>query len=131
MLRGRVLRGLGVGRTFVSKHVYYVILTEILGEEPYPGTLNVEVELPVDEIERRCAPQFMKSVIFDGSVFGGFRYWLGRISGGAGCAASALILRPDLSRHPRKVLEVVSSKYLRGHLGLSDGDYVSLELRCS
>lgn len=131
LLRGKVIKGLGVGRLFVAKHIYYIVLTEILGEEPYPGTLDIEAELSVDEIESHCISQHIKSVIFNGNIFGGFRYWLGRISKEFDQAVDVLVLRPDLSKHGQNVLEVVSSKYLRGCLGLSDGDHINLELRCS
>ncbi|MEM4775486.1 MAG: DUF120 domain-containing protein [Sulfolobales archaeon] len=124
------MSGLGLGRTFVNKHVYYIILTEILGEEPYPGTLNIGTSFSVEEIETRCSPQYIKSVISGSNVFGGFRYWLGKISTDAANPIDVLVLRPNLSRHSSNVLEVVSSKYLRGVLSLEDGDYVYVDLRC-
>ncbi|MEM0065684.1 MAG: DUF120 domain-containing protein [Sulfolobales archaeon] len=124
------MSGLGLGRIFVNKHVYYIVLTEILGEEPYPGTLNVETGFSVEEIEARCSPQYIKSVISGSDIFGGFKYWLGRISTDAADSIDVLVLRPNLSRHSSNVLEVVSSKYLRGALGLEDGDYVYVDLRC-
>ncbi|MEM1623450.1 MAG: DUF120 domain-containing protein [Sulfolobales archaeon] len=124
------MSGLGLGRTFVNKHVYYIILTEILGEEPYPGTLNIGTSFSVEEIEARCSPQYIKSVISGSNVFGGFRYWLGKISTDAANPIDVLVLRPNLSRHSSNVLEVVSSKYLRGVLSLEDGDYVYVDLRC-
>ncbi|MEM4936248.1 MAG: DUF120 domain-containing protein, partial [Sulfolobales archaeon] len=88
------MSGLGLGRTFVNKHVYYIILTEILGEEPYPGTLNIGTSFSVEEIEARCSPQYIKSVISGSNVFGGFRYWLGKISTDAANPIDVLVLRP-------------------------------------
>jgi len=129
-LRGEVTRGIGVGRQFVGRHIYYVILTEILGEEPYLGTLNVRVEVPVEEIERRCAPQHVKTVISNGSIFGGFRYWLGKVAKNPDRVVDALIVKPDLSKHGSNIIEVISSKYLREYLGVGDGDYVEVELKC-
>ncbi|MEM2006434.1 MAG: DUF120 domain-containing protein [Sulfolobales archaeon] len=124
------MSGLGLGRIFVNKHVYYIVLTEILGEEPYPGTLNIETSLSVAEIETYCLPQYIKSVISGSNIFGGFKYWLGKISTDTTGSIDVLVLRPNLSRHGSNVLEVVSSKYLRGLLGLEDGDYVYVDLRC-
>lgn len=105
-------------------------MTEILGEEPYPGTLNIETNLPTEVIESRCTPQYIKSVISGSDVLGGFKYWLGRIGADSTQFIDVLILRPNLSRHGPNVLEVVSSKYLRGVLGLKDGDHLYVELRC-
>lgn len=124
------MSGLGVGRMFVNKHVYYIVLTEILGEEPYPGTLNIETDLSVGDVESLCMPQYVKSVIFGGDVLGGFRYWLGGINTSTAHTINVLVLRPNLSRHGSNVLEVVSSKYLRGLLGLRDGDHIYVDLRC-
>ncbi|MCX8184629.1 MAG: DUF120 domain-containing protein [Sulfolobales archaeon] len=124
------MSGLGVGRVFVGKHVYYVILTEILGVEPYLGTLDIEIDLAVDEVESLCRPQYIKSVVFSGSILGGFRYWFGKIGSSLQNSIDALILRPDLSKHGPRVLEIVSSVYLREALGLKDGDRVYIELMC-
>ncbi|MCX8209279.1 MAG: DUF120 domain-containing protein [Sulfolobales archaeon] len=130
LLEGRVTSGLGVGRVFVGKHVYYVVLTEILGEEPYLGTLNIEVNLPVDEVESCCRPHYVKSVVSSGSVLGGFKYWFGRVGSDPHNSIRVLVLRPSLSKHDSRVLEIVSSKYLREVLGLKDGDRVYVELMC-
>lgn len=121
---------MGLGRKFVSRHIFLVILTEILGEEPYPGTLNVDVGVPVRDVELLCEPQRVKSVIHDGSVLGGFRYWLGAAWTDSSSPVDVLVLRPDLSRHSPSVLELVSSKYLREALGLKDGDYLYVDVRC-
>lgn len=129
-LRGEVTGGLGVGRQFVGKHIYYVTLTEILGEEPYLGTLNVRIDVPVEEIEKQCAPQHIKTVISNGDILGGFRYWLGRVIKNSDHAVNVLVVKPDLSKHGSNVIEVISSKYLREYLGVKDGDYIDVELRC-
>ncbi len=124
------MSGVGLGRVFVSRHVYFVILTEILGEEPYPGTLNIDVGMSTRDVELLCEPHHVKSIIHSGSVLGGFKYWLGTVGADSGSPVDVLVLRPDLSRHGPRVLELVSSKYLRGALGLKDGDYVCVDLRC-
>lgn len=131
LLRGKVVAGLGVGRLFVTKHVYYLVLTEILGEEPCPGTLNLETDLTIEEIERSCPARRVKTATLDGVTLGGFRYWLGSLIESSGKKINVVVLRPDLSRHKSNVVEVVSSRCLRECLGIDSGDYVDLELRCS
>ena len=124
------MSGSGHGRYFVSLPIYYLLFTEILNEEPYPGTLNVEVNTPVSDIERLCRPQSVRNVLFEGRLYGGFRYWLGSVGRDGAPAVDAVVVRPNLSKHHEGVLEVVSSKYLRELLNVRDGDYVQLELRC-
>jgi len=122
--------GPGRGRYFISLPIYYLLFTEILNEEPYPGTLNIEVSTPVSYIERYCRPQFIRNVLFEGRLYGGFRYWLGSIGRDGAVTVDVAIIRPNLSKHHEGVLEVVSSKYLRDLLRVRDGDYVQLELKC-
>ena len=129
-LEGRVVSGPGRGRYFISLPIYYLLFTEILNEEPYLGTLNVDVGAPVSNIERLCKPQFVRNVFFEGKLYGGFRYWLGSIGRDNTATADVVVVRPNLSKHHEGILEVVSSKYLRELLRLRDGDYVWLELRC-
>ncbi len=124
------MSGPGRGRYFVSLPIYYLLFTEILNEEPYPGTLNVEVNTPVSDIERLCRPQLVRNVLFEGRLYGGFRYWIGSIGRDGATAADVVVVRPNLSKHHEGVLEVVSSKYLRELLNVRDGDYVQLALRC-
>jgi len=122
--------GPGRGRYFISLPIYYLLFTEILNEEPYPGTLDIEVGTPVSDIERRCRPQFVRNVLFERRLYGGFRYWLGSISKDGATVVDVVVVRPNLSKHHEGVLEVVSSKYLRDLLKVRDGDRVQLELRC-
>jgi len=122
--------GPGRGRYFISLPIYYLLFTEILNEEPYPGTLDIEVGTPVSDIERRCRPQFVRNVLFERRLYGGFRYWLGSISKDGATDVDVVVVRPNLSKHHEGVLEVVSSKYLRDLLKVLDGDRVQLELRC-
>ena len=124
------MSGPGRGRYFVSLPIYYLLFTEILNEEPYPGTLDIEVGTPVSDIERRCRPQFVRNVLFERRLYGGFRYWLGSISKDGATVVDVVVVRPNLSKHHEGVLEVVSSKYLRDLLKVRDGDRVQLELRC-
>lgn len=124
------MSGPGRGRYFISLPIYYLLFTEILNEEPYPGTLDIEVGTPVSDIERRCRPQFVRNVLFERRLYGGFRYWLGSISKDGATVVDVVVVRPNLSKHHEGVLEVVSSKYLRELLDVRDGDYVQLELRC-
>jgi len=130
VLEGKVVRGLGEGAKYVLKPVYNILLTEILDEEPYPGTLNINVGTSYKNLIQDCTPSHIKSILIDGVERGGFYYWFGNISQKEGKEVMVLILRPFLSKHKDTVLEVVSGLYLRRELNLRDGTSVRLKLIC-
>ena len=129
VLEGKVVKGFGEGAKYVLKPVYNLLLTELLDEKPYPGTLNVEVGVSYKELVKECSPSHIKSVLIDGSERGGFYYWFGEVLE-EGKSMNALILRPFLSRHADTVLEAVSGLNLRSELGLRDGESVRIKLIC-
>lgn len=129
VLEGKVIRGFGEGAKYVSKPVYNLLLTELLDEQPYPGTLNVETGVSYKKIVKECPPSHVKSVLIDGVERGGFFYWFGDVLQ-KDKRVMALILRPFLSRHMETVLEIVSGMNLRKELGLDDGASVMIKLIC-
>ncbi len=129
VLEGKVIRGFGEGAKYVSKPVYNLLLTELLDEQPYPGTLNVEVGISYKEIVKECPPSHVKSVLMDGVERGGFFYWFGDVLQ-ENKKVMSLILRPFLSRHAETVLEVVSGMNLRKELALGDGAPLRIKLIC-
>ena len=115
-MRAVVRSGLGKGKYFLSLEVYRGIFKGVLGEEPYPGTLNLEFE---QKLELRNS--------FYPAGHGGFDFEYCKLRKD-GKEVRAVIIRPHMSSHSRNVLEVVSEKYLRDYLGLKDGDYVKVEV---
>ena len=129
VLEGKVIKGFGEGVKYVSKPVYNLLLTELLDEKPYPGTLNVDVGTSYERIVEECPPSHVKSVLINGAERGGFYYWFGDVLQG-GMKVTALILRPFLSKHKNTVLEVVSGLNLRHELSLEDGTHIVIKLIC-
>ncbi len=132
-LKGRVTSGVGEGARYVSMPVYNLLLTELIDEVPYPGTLNIIVESSYKDIILECKPLQIKSVVMNGNEYGGFYYWFGKIVNPREGLEddSALIVRPFLTTHPENVIEVIASSNLRRKLRLRDGDAVIVKLICA
>ncbi len=109
---GRVLKGLGKGRRFLGLSVYRDFFADLLGEQPYPGTLNLHLNKP-PMLKKRFAPQGLGAV----------RYSLGILRG-----IRVLVIKPERSVHPSEVVELVSPWHLRTLFNLNDYSKVTLFL---
>lgn len=123
--RGKVFTGMGEGEYYVSIPGYQKQFLEVLGFEPYPGTLNLVLE-PSD-LELRKQLRFIEGLEIKGFRDGKRTYGPvkcfralveGRIQG------AALVI--ERTHHGDAVLEVVSSLHLRKELSLRDGSSVSV-----
>ena len=117
-LRGIVISGLNEGAYYVEQ--YSENFEKILGIKPYPGTLNILLDECIDEV--LCG---VKSLIIQpprpglGIVYG-YRGYIGNIE--------VLIVKPSITRHDCRILEVVAPVHLRSILGLKDNDSVEIEI---
>lgn len=112
-LNGIVRSGLGRGAYFISQEPYRSFFKGLLGKPPFPGTLNVE--LNSDWIEELPLKNH-----YQPANKGGFWYYLGEIEN-----LKIVVIRPDKSKHPNNILEIVASEYLRDLFDLTDGDRIS------
>jgi riboflavin kinase len=129
VLKGKVVSGLGEGAKYVSMPIYNILLTELLDEPPFPGTLNLKTGLSYKHLIDECPPSHIRNILIDGIERGGFYYWFGDIMRG-GDKLTVLVLRPFLSKHGEDVLEVVSGVNLRKALDVRDGDDLEIRLIC-
>jgi len=129
VVEGRVARGFGVGAKYVAMPPYNIILTELIDEEPYPGTLNLEISKTYEELIKECTPSIIRSLIVDGVERGGFYYWFGKIPELP--EEWVLIIRPYLSKHKPNVIEIISGHNLREKLSLEDGKILSVKIYCA
>ncbi|HEY7587946.1 MAG TPA: DUF120 domain-containing protein [Thermoplasmata archaeon] len=122
-ISGAVASGLGEGAFYMRQKGYKDQFRKKLWFEPYEGTLNLKIaggDLAKLEILRESP----------GIEISGFEGG-GRTFGGAKCSLATLdhldcaVILPIRSHHS-DVLEVISKHYLRGALGLKDGDRVEL-----
>ena len=125
VVRGKVVTGLGEGRYYISREGYRKAFNRILGFDPYPGTLNVEVE-PMDrekvaelkELDGLLIPPFES----EGRTFGAVKCFRAQVQG---VEAAAIF---PLRSHHVNVIEVISPMALRETLTLADGAEVQVKL---
>ena len=121
---GRVFSGMGKGRYYVGHAEYQRRFREALGYAPYPGTLNVKLE--DGQVIRKLKELRLK----DGTKVEGFTL-RGESFSALTCFEAELggervtLLFIDVTYYNETVAELISPVYLRGKLGLKDGDVVS------
>lgn len=130
---GRVTSGLGDGATFVSLPGYVEQFLDRLGYEPYPGTLNVDLDPePGDDWQDardRLVPIRIDGWEADGQSFGPARCYPVVLAVGDRTYAPAHEVVPERSDHDPNQLEVLAPDRLRDALALEDGDRVTVSVR--
>ncbi len=122
-ISGIVSSGLGEGAFYMRQKGYKDQFRKKLWFEPYEGTLNLKIQgadLAKLEILRESPGIEISGFEAAGRTFGGAKTFLATL-GHLDCA----IIMPIRS-HYAEVIEVISKHYLRGALGLKDGDSVEL-----
>ncbi len=154
-LKGTVSSGLGRASIFMAQPHYQEQFLAILGEQAWPGTLNLNVEESdlskfismrkkagidtlgiseslMDESENIDLSEVellrIRGFLRDGKSFGGANAILCKIRSSNSDFISSAILIPDLTRHV-DVVEIISSKYLRESMNVKDGDLVNIEIK--
>ena len=121
--KGVVISGMGEGRYYTEQNGYVEQFREKLGFLPYPGTLNIEIEL-IERNKLRFLKNNQAIEIFEfktrNRTFGAVNCFKAEINGVKG----AIVL--PLRSHYSNILEFISSVYLRGELKLKDGDEVNI-----
>ncbi len=122
-ISGIVSSGLGEGAFYMRQKGYKDQFRKKLWFEPYEGTLNLKIQgadLAKLEILREDAGIEISGFEAGGRTFGGAKCFLSTVQH-LDCA----IIMPIRSHHS-DVVEAISKHYLRGALGLKDGDAVEL-----
>ena len=152
-LSGTVSSGLGRAHVFMAQPHYQDQFRTVLGNTAWPGTLNIQIDeslfshyialrqkagidtLDAPEEARAHAKTLdvanyerirIRGFLRDGVSFGGASAFKGVIHHGEKSIECAVLI-PDLTRHV-DVVEVISTAFLREHLQLSDGDYITISL---
>lgn len=126
LLTGTVTSGFGKGKEFLSLEGYARQFDELLGYEPYPGTLNLDVSRSI-----RSDLEALDSIAVEGWEDGD------RSFGAVDCYPASVperseritlhLIVPRRTDHDHSTAELVSPTRLRERLDLSDGD--TLEIR--
>ncbi|MDD4162056.1 MAG: CTP-dependent riboflavin kinase [Methanothrix sp.] len=119
-MRGKIASGLGQAQYFLTREGYSRQLLQHLGFVPFPGTLNVLLEEPFPEEQE---PIRIESFQEEGKSFGECKCYRITLNG-----MQAAVVRPEQSRYPPELIEVIAPVQLRRTLGLEDGDPVEIAL---
>lgn len=129
-VRGRVFSGMGKGRYYVGHPEYQRRFEEALGYRPYPGTLNVKLEeegaISGLRSLRRSGGRTIEGFDIDGESFSSLACFDGKLRG-----ERVTLLFIDVTYYNESVAELISPAYLRGKVGLKDGDEVEFYLDVS
>ncbi len=124
-LTGHVITGLGEGQYYTTIKGYHDQFVDLLGFEPYPGTLNIKLEHK--SIGCRTLLNMKDKITIEGfnsknRTFGGGRCF--PVSLGNGTRGAIMI--PDRTHYPDDIIEIISTENLREHLGLKDGSKITV-----
>lgn len=121
-INGRVVTGLGQGAGFTDLDWVRAAFRAQLGIELFPGTLNLRLESP-GALTTWEGVRAGASVMLRGEQGAcDARCYPVRVGG----ECPAAIVLPDVTGYPADQLELVAALSLREHLGLADGDVVSV-----
>ena len=130
-LDGVITSGMGEGRHYISLSGYMEQFEERLGYEPFPGTLNVDLD--VESVRSRSAVSSLSGIPIDGwedeeRTFGPATCYAATVEYGGDAAETAHIIVPERTHHDETQLEVIAPVRLRDALGLEDGDVVTVSV---
>jgi riboflavin kinase, archaea type len=126
VMTGHVVSGVGEGRYYMALPVYREQFAAVLGEAPYPGTLNIRLDGASVPMRKRLdtldwTP--IRGFVAEARTFGDARALPCRI-GEHRCA----IVVPGRTHYPEDIVEVIAGVPLREVLGLADKDRVTVEV---
>lgn len=123
-LSGKVITGLGEGQYYISLEGYRAQFIELLGFDPYPGTLNVKLDAQSIETRKGISANIRISGFTSGNrTFGSgscFNIMIGDTRGA--------VIVPERTHYPEDIIEIIAPVNLREHLNLGDGSAVEVEV---
>jgi riboflavin kinase, archaea type len=126
LFKGRVFRGFGEAAYYISNEGYRRQFVKILGFDPFPGTLNLKLESPIQMEQKRelRSHEGLKIQGFENGTrtYGGARCYRAVVNG----KVPAAVLVIERTHYDDSVLEIISQANFRKDLGLEDGDEVTV-----
>ncbi len=123
ILKGRIVGGAGEAAYFTELAWVQAQCAEKLNFQPYPGTLNIEVDedsLPI-LMELRAKPGIqLISPNPDFCHARSFKASLGKVAG------AIIIPAEDVTIHGRRIVEMIAPLCLKETLSLAEGDRVEV-----
>lgn len=134
-LHGTVTSGMGEGRHYISLSGYMKQFSDRLGYEPFPGTLNVELDQ--ESVEARARMDTLDPVRIDGwedddRTYGPAFCWPATAvvsrSGATETYEPAHVIAPERTHHGADQLEVIAPEKLRETLDIDDDTEVTVRV---
>jgi len=120
VMRGKIASGLGQGQYFISREGYSRQFLQHLGFVPFPGTLNVLLDEPFPAEQQAIK---IEGFLEEGRSFGECKCYRIKLNG-----IDAAVVRPERSRYPPELIEIIAPVQLRQAFGLGEGDPVEVIL---
>jgi riboflavin kinase len=131
-MTGVIFSDLGLASSFMSLDWVQLALKQSLGFAPFPATLNVRPKAAQD-VETWRLIQSESAGLPLASAQGGFcsaRLYPIEVFGQANASEKKIagaILVPEVKDYPSDKIEIVAPVRLKDHLGVRDGDAITLE----
>ena len=130
-LSGSVTSGMGEGRHYISLPGYNRQFREKLGYEPYPGTLNVDLD--AESQRARSALEAMTGVKIEewedeDRTYGSATCYPCTVAGDDTEFSPTHVIVPDRTHHDESQMELIAPEKLRDELGLLDDDEVTIRV---
>lgn len=126
-ITGTVVSGLGKGETFVSLDGYSQQFGEKLGYDPYPGTLNLDLDESLTDELDDLTPIRIDSWTDGDREFGGVSCYPATSMNEETEIPLHLII-PDKTDHDHSTLEFLSEVNLRSEYNLTDGAVLQVKI---
>jgi riboflavin kinase len=123
-----VFTGIGKGAYYVGHPEYKRRILAKLGYIPYPGTLNLRLRRP-SEIGLRKQFRESRGVRIEAFEHGGERFSGLNCFDGEMNGVRVTLLIVEITHYDDSVMELIAPLYLRGELGIRDGDRVTVTIR--
>lgn len=130
-LSGEVTSGMGEGRHYVTLPGYVEQFRTKLGYEPFPGTLNVDLD--AESVRERPRLDALDPVTIEGwtgedRTYGPAYCYPATLVAPAGTCERAHVIAPERTHHGDDHLELIAPDQLRETLALADGTEVTVRV---
>jgi len=122
VLLGTVFSGSGSGKKFVCLPWVKRQIEENLGFSPYPGTLNLH--LNEENTKKKILLESATGIMIEPQA----SYCPGLLFKACVESLECAIVAPKVPNYPSDVLEIISPVFLREHLKLIDGSFVTVSV---
>lgn len=126
-ISGKLVSGSGEGRYYIEQDRYQKQFKEKLGFEPYPGTIDLELEdesLNTKERLENLQGKKIEGFSTEERSFGEVKCFPARIMG-----EKAAVTLPSRTHHEDNIIEIISEVKVREKYDLKDGDETQVEVK--